>query len=555
MRMDEALKMTPVWEASYPPGLRWEQSPPVTTLTAELDSALAQHGDRDFLEFAGHTVSFARFGAAVELAARGLHALGVKPGVHVALHLPNTPHYPIAFYAVQRAGGVVVNLSPLDAQREVAHKLEIGEATIVLTFASIADKLPHDRPGLRVVICGPGDFSAAPSPIPDDPAAPVPFASLLDPARARVGEWPSRSPDDLAVLQFTGGTTGLPKAAELTHANVTAASALFTEWRRPMLAADGRNRVITVLPLFHIFALTCILIPGVVNGDLLILKARWDTDDILDTIAALRPTTLLGVPTMFRAIVSHPRAPEVDFSCLGWCNSGGAPLPVELRDEFQRVTGAVLLEGWGMSETCSAGTCSPRHKAKFGSAGVPLPGVSVEIRSIDDPRVALPAGERGEVCIKGPNVTAGYYKQPEANAEAFVDGWFRTGDIGYFDDEGYIFLVDRRKDLIISSGFNVYPRLIEEAIYEFPGVEEVIVVGVPDAYRGESAKAFVKLRDGAEPFTLDALKAFLADKVGRHEMPTAVEFRAALPKTPVGKLWKKPLADEERAKAAAPARA
>lgn len=543
----------PLWQASYPPGMRWDEAPTISTVVAELDAGLAAHGDADFIHFAGSAITFAQFGALVERAARGLRALGVGPGVHVALHLPNTPHYPVAFYAVQRAGGVVVNLSPLDAEREVAHKLSIGEAGIVVTLDAIADKLPKDRAGLRVVMCGAGDFGAAPGPIPEDAGAPVPFPSLLDPTRERVGDWPSPKAEDLAVLQFTGGTTGLPKAATLTHANLTAASSLFTNWRRPMLRGAERNKVVTVLPLFHIFALTCILVPSLINGDLLILKPRWDTDDILDTIQTMRPTTLLGVPTMFRALVSHPRVRDVDFSSLCWCNSGGAPLPAELRDEFQRITGVNLLEGWGMSETCSAGTCSPEHKTKFGSAGVPLPGIGVEVRSLDDPRIALPRGERGEICIKGPNVTAGYYKQPEANAEAFTDGWFRTGDIGYFDEEGYIFLVDRRKDLIISSGFNVYPRMIEEAIYEYPGVEEVIVIGVPDAYRGESAKAFVKLRDGAEPFTLDALRAFLADKVGRHEMPSAIEFRAALPKTPVGKLWKKPLADEERAKAAAPA--
>ena len=542
----------PSWQASYPPGLRWDAPIATSTLMAEFDAGLAEHGDAPIMEFMGRTIGFAQFAGAVELVARGLRAIGVGPGVHVALHLPNTPHYPIAFYAVQRAGGVVVNMSPLDAERELAHKLTIGEASLVISFAGLADKLPKDRPGLRVVVCGPADLVTPPAPLPQDPSAPIPFPSLLDPGRTRDHPWPEAKPSDLAVLQFTGGTTGLPKAAMLTHANLTASSAIYTVWQRAV-AGDETNRMIAVLPFFHIYALSVILIPGVRHGDLMILKTRWDTDDILDTIAKLRPTALYGVPTMFRALASHPRAKDVDFSCLRTTNSGGAPLPLELRDEFQRLSGRILLEGWGMSETCSAGTGSWSGRNKLGSAGIPLPGIEIEVRALDDPRRALAANERGEICIRGPNITQGYYKQPEVNAEAFVDGWFRTGDLGYLDDDGFMFLVDRRKDLILSGGFNVYPRVIEEAVYEYPGVEEVMVIGIPDAYRGESAKAFVKLREGAAAFTLEELRAFLADKVGRHEMPVAVEFRDALPKTPVGKLWKKPLADEERAKAASSA--
>jgi long-chain acyl-CoA synthetase len=222
---------------------------------------------------------------------------------------------------------------------------------------------------------------------------------------------------------------------------------------------------------------------------------------------------------------------------------------MELRDEFEGVADRLLLEGWGMTETSPAGTVTPPQNRKLGSAGLPLPGVMMEIRDLEDPSRTLPPGEKGEICIKGKNVTKGYYKQPEETAGAFVDGYFRTGDIGYLDEDGFLFIVDRKKDMILCGGYNVYPRLIEEAIYEHPSVEEVIVIGIPDAYRGESAKAFVKLRDGAPPLGLEELRSFLADKVGKHELPTAIELRDALPKTAVGKLWKKPLVDEARAKA------
>jgi long-chain acyl-CoA synthetase len=453
-----------------------------------------------------------------------------------------------------RAGAVVTNLSPIDAERELAHKIEAAEVSVVVSFADFAAKLPQGKPGLRIVTCSPADMMPAPPPpIPEDPAAPIPFTALLDPARARQGAWPVAKPEDLALLQFTGGTTGMPKAAMLTHANLTATVSIYDAWGKIPGAelTDGDERIIMALPLFHIFALGTIMTRAVRHGFTLILKPRWDTEDILNTIDRAKPRTFSGVPTMYRAMASHPRAKSVDFSSLRYCGSGGAPLPAELKEEWQKLTGVELLEGWGMTETAPAGTANIPEKTRFGSAGVPLPGIDLEIRDLDDPHKQMPPGERGEMCIKGPNVFQGYYKQPQATAESFIDGFFRTGDIGYLDEEGFLYIVDRKKDMILSGGFNVYPRNIEEAIYEHPAVEEVIVIGIPDSYRGESAKAFVTLRPGQAVFTLEELRAFLDDKLARYELPAALEFREVLPKTAVGKLWKKPLVDAERAKAAA----
>jgi long-chain acyl-CoA synthetase len=453
---------------------------------------------------------------------------------------------------VQRAGGVVANLSPLDAERELAHKIEAADVSLVVSFAGLDQKLPPAGPGLRIIVATPEDMAPVPPPaIPTDPAERIPFRVLLDPTRPSPGPWPQAKVDDLAVLQFTGGTTGLPKAAMLTHANLTASVSSYDAWgSAPSIGLEpGAERVLVVLPLFHIYALNTLLLRGLRNGYTLILKARWDTDDILDTIARERPSMFSGVPTMFRAIASHPRAKQIDFSCFRFCNTGGAPLPMELRDEFEGVASRLLLEGWGMSETSPAGTVTPPQNRKLGSAGLPLPGVMIEIRDLEDPSRKLPPNEKGEICIMGKNVTKGYYKQPEETANAFIDGYFRTGDIGYLDEDGFLFIVDRKKDMILCGGYNVYPRLIEEAIYEHPSVEEVIVIGIPDAYRGESAKAFIKLRDGAPALGLEELRTFLADKVGKHELPTALELRDALPKTAVGKLWKKPLVDEARAAA------
>jgi long-chain acyl-CoA synthetase len=544
--------MAELWEKSYPPDFNWHAEIRTATLNDELTQAVARWGSKSFLEFGPIKLDFRTFDLLVERAARGFAALGVKPGVHVALHLPNTPHYPIAFYGVQRAGGVIANLSPLDAERELAHKIAAADVSLVVSFVGLDQKLPPAGPGLRIMVATPDDMAPVPPPaIPTDPALPIPFRVLLDPTRPSPGPWPKAHVDDLAVLQFTGGTTGLPKAAMLSHANLTASVSSYDAWgSAPSIGLTaGAERVLVVLPLFHIYALNTLLLRGLRNGYSLILKARLDTDDILDTIERERPTMFSGVPTMFRAIASHPRAKQIDFSCFRFCNTGGAPLPMELRDEFEGVADRLLLEGWGMTETSPAGTVTPPQNRKLGSAGLPLPGVMMEIRDLEDPSRTLPPGEKGEICIKGKNVTKGYYKQPEETAGAFVDGYFRTGDIGYLDEDGFLFIVDRKKDMILCGGYNVYPRLIEEAIYEHPSVEEVIVIGIPDAYRGESAKAFVKLRDGAPPLGLEELRSFLADKVGKHELPTAIELRDALPKTAVGKLWKKPLVDEARAKA------
>jgi long-chain acyl-CoA synthetase len=264
-----------------------------------------------------------------------------------------------------------------------------------------------------------------------------------------------------------------------------------------------------------------------------------------------RATGFPGVPTMWIALAAHPGIETRDFSSLRYCYSGGAPLPVEVAERFQRLTGFRIGGGWGMTETSPAGTNLPHDgPAKPGSMGMPLPGLVMQVVAVDDPHRLLPQGETGELRVKGQNVFQGYWRRPEETAAAFADGFFLTGDIGYMDADGYFFLVDRKKDMIISGGFNVYPQVVEQAIYEHPDVAEAIVIGVVDPYRGEAAKAFVMLRSGAAALTLDALRDFLADKVGRHEMPTQLEIRAALPRTAVGKLSKKELVEEERTRAA-----
>jgi long-chain acyl-CoA synthetase len=309
--------------------------------------------------------------------------------------------------------------------------------------------------------------------------------------------------------------------------------------------------VLAVLPLFHIYGLVSVMLRHLASGNEVLLRARFDIEAVLRDIEINRVTAFPGVPTMWAGLVNYPGIGQRDLSALRSCGSGGAPLPIELAERFSRILGLPLPSGWGMTETSPAGTSPPLHgPAKPGTIGLPLPGITVEVVALDDPHRVLAPGEVGELRIKGKNVMQRYWSRPDETAAAFADGGFLTGDIGTMDEDGYFFILDRKKDMILSGGFNVYPQAIEQAIYQHPDVEEALVIGILDPYRGEAAKAFIKLRSGASPLTLDALRDFLADKVGRHEMPAALETRAALPRTSVGKLSKKELIEEERCKGA-----
>jgi long-chain acyl-CoA synthetase len=356
------------------------------------------------------------------------------------------------------------------------------------------------------------------------------------------------------VLQYTGGTTGVPKGAMLTHANLSVAceQILVTAGGATPVVKEGEERFLAVLPLFHIYALMANMLLCLRLGAQVVLHTRFEPEAVLKELEASRITVFPGVPTMFAALVAHPDASRRDLKSLKFCSSGGAPLPQQLNNDFRRLTGCDLVEGWGMTETSPTGTFTPVHgKRKAGSCGLPVPGVLARFVDLNDPSREVPLGQAGELVVQGPNLMAGYWCKPEATAEALTaDGFFRTGDVGYMDEDGFVFLIDRCKDMILCSGYNVYPRNIEEAVMRHPAVAEVIVIGIADAYRGQSPKAYVALKPGAQAFTLAELQQFVADKLGKHEMVQALEIRPALPKTPVGKLSKKELYAEEQARAA-----
>ena len=560
------------WIASYPPTLRWDSEIAPRAVPQILDDAVARWPDRAAIDFMGRQFSFNEIGHLVGRAARGLQDLGVGPGVHVGLYLANTPHYIISFFAVLKAGGVVVNYSPLDAEKVLEHKIGDSQTDVLITLDLQAlypqmDRL-LGRTRLKSLVIGTmGEMAGNPAAVTahlhgagmlskvafDEKHRS--FASLIDNDGSYQPHDIGDASDALAVLQYTGGTTGLPKGAMLTHANLTAANQQY--WLTGTQAGadlqEGGERFLCVLPPFHIYALSVNMLFGVRLGAMQSLHTRFDPEAILKDLEAKKISVFPGVPTMYTAINNFPGVEAYDLRALKHCGSGGAPLPAQVHQRFMQLTGCSLVEGWGMTETSPSGTFTPVNvPQRVGSCGLPMPGIDIRFVLLEDPNAYAAPGQRGEIVIKGPNVMKGYWRNEGATAEAFnADGYMRTGDVGTMDPDGYVYIVDRTKDMLLCSGFNVYPRTIEEAIYEHPSVAEVCVIGIPDEYRGQSPKAFIALKAGADAFTLDGLKAFLKDRIGKHEMIEAMEIRATLPKTAVGKLSKLTLVEEDKATRAA----
>ena len=525
-----------------------------------LRRTVAEHGGRPAIEFLGRSWSYAQLGRLVDRTARGLQARHVGPGTKVGLCLPNTPYYVVFYYAVLRLGATVVNFNPLYVERELAHQITDSGTTImvVLDLEAAYRRVAAVAPGTglcQLIVCPmAGILPPAKAvlfrlfkrrdraAIPRD-ALHLPFATLA--RDARPADPVAVSPADLAVLQYTGGTTGLPKGAMLSHANLVAnCLQVRAHW------AGGRaahERVLAVLPFFHVFAMTSVLNYAVSMAAEIVMLPRFDLAATLRTIARRRITIVNAVPTIYTAINGAAETGRVDLGSLRFSVSGGAPLPGEVRERFIRLTGCALVEGYGLSEASPVVSCNPPDGLnKPGSAGIPMAGTTIEIRDPASGKL-LPAGERGEVCVRGPQVMAGYWQRPEDTAAVFREGALRTGDIGYLDGDGYLFLVDRIKDVILCGGYNVYPRVLEDALYQHPAVLEATVIGVADAYRGQAPKAFVVLRPGVAA-TPDALRDHLAAYVSKIELPREVVIRDSLPKTLIGKLSKKELVAEEAAR-------
>lgn len=559
----------PRWLRSYPENIEWRQTFSPAPLHAILDQAVARHATRKATNFLGKSLTYAELGQLVERAAAGLQRLGVRKGTKVGLFLPNSPTFIVYYFAVLKIGGTVVNYNPLYTVEELAFQVQDSDTEIMVTldlkllFDKVEELLASGVLKRAVVASFSGLLPPAKSVLfrlfkSKDLARPSASAmrekitlegQLLTDHGPRTPV-PIDPDADIAVLQYTGGTTGTPKGAMLTHANAYVNVQQVTSWAPEL--KDGEEKVMGVLPFFHVFAMTVVMNFGVAKAAEIVIMPRFVLDDALKLINQTRPTVMPAVPTLFNAIMNHPKIKSFDLSSLKFCLSGGAPLPIEVKQKFEAMTGCDVVEGYGLSETSPVATCNPiGGKVKAGSIGIPMPATFISLRDLDDPEKEVPHGEKGEVCIKGPQVMKGYWNKPQETAAVFTsDGFLRTGDVARMDEDGFFAIEDRIKDLIICSGYNVYPRQIEEKIYEHPAVEEVTVIGIKDEYRGEAPKAFIKLRTGAQA-SADDIMSHLEKHLSKIELPAAIEFRDSLPKTMIGKLSKKELKEEEAARQAA----
>ncbi|GGD75849.1 long-chain-fatty-acid--CoA ligase [Croceicoccus mobilis] len=527
-------------------------------ITDLLDRAVERWPERTAIDFLGRTWTYSQIGDLVTRAARGLQDAGLKPGDRFGLCLPNCPYFVVLYFAALKAGAVIVNFNPLYTESELTHQIRDSGTRFMAVpdLAMIHDKVENvaRASGVeKIVLCPMRDmlpwlqgvgfelFKRRDKAKIREEGLHLRMKQLL--ASSLYPDHVDRRPDDVAVLQYTGGTTGVPKGAMLTHGNLAANS-------EQMLIHTGgcgsrQERTLGVLPMFHVFALTTVLNYTIEIGAEMVLLPKFDMEQVLGTIKRKPPTQFFGVPTIYIALNALEKERIPDLSNVHACISGGAPLPLEVREAFEANTGARVVEGYGLSETAPIITCNPIDGLiKDNSCGPAFPGTIIEIRDPDNPETLMPQGQRGEICARGPQVMKGYWNRPDDTRDVFVDGALRTGDIGYLDEDGYLFIVDRIKDVIFCGGYNVYPRVIEDAAYHHPAVMEAVAIGIDDPYRGQSPKLFVAPREG-ETLTVEELQAFLKERLSKIEMPREFEIRESLPKTMIGKLSKKELVEEE----------
>ncbi|HWH16870.1 MAG TPA: long-chain fatty acid--CoA ligase [Allosphingosinicella sp.] len=556
--------MSNIWRSAYQHPAAWDQSFPPLSLPDMFEETARRVPNAWLIDFMGRKYSYAETMHGVDRVACGLIRMGVKRGDRVGLFLPNVPHYVAAYYGAMKAGATVVNFSPLYTAAELEAQIEDSGTRILFTLSAKAllptalEVLENSSCERLVVGSVAGALPPAKSLLyrwfksgeiasrPDDPR--ISAFSRLIANDGRCGRIAIDPAEEVALIQYTGGTTGTPKGAMLTHQNLSA-NARQVQAVDPDPAAE--DRIMGVLPMFHVFANTCVLNRTVRRGGEIVMLPRFDAAQTLAAIERTRVTSMPGVPTMYQALLDHPKIGSTDFSSLRVCISGGAPMPLELKRRFEERTGAKLVEGYGLTESSGVVSTNPYEGLnKPGTIGQPLPATDVVLVDKEDATRPPPPGEPGELTIAGPQVMKGYWNRPEADAEVFVDGRLRTGDVGLIDEDGYVRIVDRLKDMISVGGFKVFPSQVEAVLYRHEAVKEALVIGIPDAYAGERPKAFVTLADGAA-ITGEELMRWVNENLGKHERVVACEIRQSLPKTMIGKLSRKELQAEERAKAGA----
>jgi long-chain acyl-CoA synthetase len=565
---DEAFVVAHPWIRHYEQGVPAHLEIPDQPLTWLLDRTASRYPDRTALIYYGTRLSYAQLAHQSHRFAKALQGLGVKKGDRVAIALPNIPQYPIAFYGALLAGAVVVPTNPLYTEREMQHQLaDAGARVLVMldTFCPIVGAVRRQTAVDHIILTSPADFLPpvlralyplsqrhARSPethlthkeLHDDPTLHVMHILLgfhTGDDRAVFSPTEPIQASDLAVLQYTGGTTGLPKGAMLTHQNLLA-NAMQTRAWYPQ-AREGEEVVLCVAPLFHAYGLTVGMNSSLLAAASMVLLPRFKVQEVVKAIRRYHPTIFPGIPTMYLAVMREAGNHPDDLRSIKYCASGGAPLPAQVQAEFEAITGGRLVEGYGLSEASPVTHCNPlTEKSRNGSIGLPLPGMEAAIvnQATGEP---VTIGEVGELVVRGPNIMQGYWNRPEETSQVFRNGWMRTGDLGKMDADGYFSIVERVKDVIIASGFKVYPREVEEVLFKHPAVAEVAVAGVADAYRGETVAAFIVLKPGIEASeeTKRELLQYCKQELTAYKVPTILEFRESLPKSLIGKVVRRAL--------------
>ncbi|WP_028777423.1 AMP-binding protein [Shimazuella kribbensis] len=549
------MTLSKPWLKQYPPQIPKTLTYPDVPLTALLTDAVKQYPEREAIHFLGKKLSYSFLLEETYRFAAALRQIGVKADDRIAIMLPNIPQAVIAYYASLFLGAIVVQVNPMYSNRELTHLLtDSGASTIVcldiqfekvekvkshtniqhIVVTSVAQYLP-----LRKKVLYPLTQKKIPKIPREDHVFLFPNLMHLIPVAIPIQE--VKNADDLALLQYTGGTTGLAKGTMLTHRNLIVNAYQSAAWMYK--TREGQEKILGALPFFHVYGMTVVMNLALKLGATMILLPKFDRDQILKTIVKEKPTIFPGAPTMYVSLINHPRIHRFALHSIDACISGSAPLPVEIQDKFEKLTGGRLVEGYGLTETSPVTHANLIwDRKKSSTIGLPWPDTECKIVSMETGEELAP-GLIGELHIRGPQVMRGYWNRPEETAKVIKDGWLATGDMAKMDEEGYFYIVDRRKDLIIAGGFNIYPREVEEVLYEHPAIDEVVVIGVPDAYRGETTKAYIVLKKGMS-VTSSELDKHCRENLASFKVPRLYEFRDELPKSAIGKILRRVLQEE-----------
>lgn len=551
------------WLAHYPPEVPHTLDYPNMAVQDYLTRSYNEYPEKVAIHFMGKDVTYKELYESSLKFANYLQTLGIQKGDRVSIMLPNCPQAVISFYGVLYAGGVVVMTNPLYTEREIAYQMNDSGAKAIISLDILFPRISNvvkETKLENVIITGIKDYL----PFPKNMLYPIVqkkqygmvvkvehrginhlFAEIMKTAKPEVAPHDFDFEEDLALLQYTGGTTGSPKGVMLTHKNIISNATMCDSWLYK--CKKGEETIMGIIPLFHVYGLTTVLILSVMLGNRMVLLPKFDPETALKTIAKQKPTLFPGAPTLYIGLMNHPDIAKYDLSSIEACLSGSAPLPADVQEKFEKITGGKLVEGYGLTETSPVTHTNLVWGERVkGSVGMPYPDTDSKIfRSGTTEEV--PHGEIGEIAIQGPQVMKGYWNRPEDTAATIVDGWLLTGDLGYMDEEGHFFIVDRKKDMIIAGGFNIYPREIEEVLYEHEAIQECVVAGIPDPYRGETVKAYIVLKEGYT-VTEEEFNTYCREHLASFKVPRVYEFRKELPKTAVGKILRRSLIDEEVAK-------